>query len=440
MTPERYQIIKQVFHQALERAPGERADFLATACAGDSELRTRVEALLSADEQPGEFLHSPAYEVAADLIMEGTSDSLAGTRLGPYQILSLLGTGGMGEVYLAKDTRLGRRVALKLLPEYLTDDESRVRRFKKEARAASSLNHPSLVTIYEIEQADGRFFIAMEFVEGKTLRELIQAGRLELDEGLRIAIETAGALAKAHQIGIIHRDIKPENIMLNADGHVKILDFGLAKQTQAPDEFDAAEDTRTVPGMIMGTTAYMSPEQARGLIVDARTDIWSLGIVLYEMISGSVPFRGSTRADVLVAILDRELPPLTGVEYPAARDELQRILSKTLARNPASRYQTAEELAVELERVRETVKNSTPAAFNDTARHRLQKVGMRNPTLADRRRAAGLGDTGSHRCFWLSFVPVKAGSFKFGFTCASFGGTQFLLLDRSSEISRRKTL
>lgn len=363
MTPERYQIIKQVFNQALERPQEERPAYLASACADDPDLRTRVEALLNADEQPGEFLNAPAYEAAAELLMETPPDALVGTSLGPYQILSLLGAGGMGDVYLAKDTRLGRRVAVKLLPEYLTDDDSRVRRFKREARAASSLNHPNLITIYEIGQAEGRYFIAMEFVEGKTLRELIQAGRRELHESLRIASEVAGALAKAHQIGIVHRDIKPENIMLDADGRVKILDFGLAKQSVTSENSDAAvsavENTRTVPGMIMGTTSYMSPEQARGLSVDSRTDIWSLGIVLYEMVSGGVPFPGSTRAHVLVAILDRELPLLTETFPPAAREELQKVLNRALAKDPAARHQTAEEMSADLERVRGVLRTAT---------------------------------------------------------------------------------
>lgn len=352
MTPERYQTIKRVFQAASERPPEERPDFLAEACAGDNDLLKRVEALLAADQQSGDFLDAPAYEVAADLIMECAVDSLAGTRLGPYQIVRLLGSGGMGDVYLAKDTRLGRRVALKLLPQYLTDDESRVRRFKREARAASSLNHPNLVTIYEIEQAEGRHFISMEYVEGKTLRELIQAGPLDAVEAMRITGELAGALSKAHLIGIVHRDIKPENIMVDVDGRVRILDFGLAKQSFAPDEIpdagSTAENTRTQPGLIMGTTAYMSPEQARGFQVDERSDIWSLGVVLYELTMGSVPFPGSTRADVLVAILDRELPPLTGPISPALRSELQRILARALAKDPAARYQTAAELASDL--------------------------------------------------------------------------------------------
>jgi serine/threonine protein kinase len=355
MTPERYQRIKELFHSALERTPKERPAFLAEACGDDTALLAKVEALVAADEQPGSFMDAPAYAVAAEMLTEDSTGALVGQSIGHYQVMALLGSGGMGDVYLATDTRLGRKVALKLLPDYLTEDESRIRRFKQEARAASALNHPNVLTIYEIEQAGGRYFIATEFVEGETLRQRLKGGRLGPCEALGVAAQIAGALSKAHQAGIVHRDIKPENIMLDAEGRVKVLDFGLAKYTQplsvgVADE-TYAESLHTVPGMLMGTTAYMSPEQARGLAVDARTDIWSLGVVLYEMVAGRAPFGGQTSSDVLAAILEREPEPLAE-EGSGVPDELQRIVRKALRKDREKRYQTSKYLALDMESLR----------------------------------------------------------------------------------------
>jgi len=223
-----------------------------------------------------------------------------------YRILDKLGAGGMGEVYLAEDTRLHRRVALKFLPTQFTSDATRVRRFEKEARAASALNHPNILTIHEIGEAEGAHFIATEFVEGMTLRRRLSLGALTVMESLEVAIQVAAALQAAHTIGIIHRDIKPENLMLRDDGYVKVLDFGLAKfmESKSADDSEPADHmTQTEPGLAMGTTPYMSPEQTRGLKVDARTDIWSLGVVLYEMLTGHLPFTGKTRSDLMAAIL-----------------------------------------------------------------------------------------------------------------------------------------
>ncbi len=355
MTPERYQRVKELFHSALARTPEERPAFLAQACGNDMALLAKVEALVAADEQPGSFMDAPAYAVAAEMLTENSTGALVGQSFGHYQVLALLGSGGMGDVYLARDTRLGRKVALKLLPDYLTDDESRIRRFKQEARAASALNHPNVLTIYEIEQAGDRYFIATEFVEGETLRQHLEGGRLGPGEALGVAAQIAGALSKAHQAGIVHRDIKPENVMLDAEGRVKVLDFGLAKYTQhlgggVSDGADA-ESVHTVPGMLMGTTAYMSPEQARGLAVDARTDIWSLGVVLYEMLAGRKPFGGQTPSDVLAAILEREPEPLAE-EGSGVPEALQRIVRKALRKDREKRYQTSKDLALDLESLR----------------------------------------------------------------------------------------
>ncbi len=332
MTPELYRRVNELFHSALEREGDERAAFLDEACGADVALRDKVEALLAAHEQSSEFLDAPAFEIGE------TAGSLAGERVGHYQVLSLIGAGGMGAVYLARDERLGRKVALKVLPRYVTNDERRIGRFRREARAASALNHPNIVTIYEIEEADGVHFIATEYVEGITLRKRLNDGPLKLDAALSVALQVADALSHAHRCGIIHRDIKPENIMLRSDGRVKVLDFGLAKFISLTE--DASTQTAySMPGLILGTIAYMSPEQARGLEVDARTDIWSLGVVLYEMLTGSAPFGGPTRADTLAAILERT--PLVTLDHA----ELKRIVDKALRKNLSERYQTIEEFA-----------------------------------------------------------------------------------------------
>lgn len=283
---------------------------------------------------------------------------LSGVRLGRYEIRSLLGTGGMGEVYLAEDMQLHRKVALKLLPAEFTTKEDRLHRFEREAHAASSLNHPNILTIHEIGTEDGHHFITTEFIEGESLRQHINRALLELHEVLEIGIQVASALAAAHAARIVHRDIKPENIMLRTDGFVKVLDFGLAKlveQEQKPvldTEAPTTPFTNTAPGIVMGTVTYMSPEQARGRDVDARTDIWSLGVVLYEMVAGRLPFAGETTTDVLGLILHKEPPPLThsGTHIPV---ELDRIVTKALKKDKEERYQVVKDLGLDLKSLKQ---------------------------------------------------------------------------------------
>src|SRR5262249_29565864 len=323
MTPERYHQVNQIFHAALERSREERPEFLRKACGGDHVLRTEIERMLAAQEQAGSFLDAPAFANLAPSMVPGQGERpLIGSVIGHYWILSKLGEGGMGEVFLAQDMGLERRVALKLLPATFIPYRDRVRRFEQEARAASALNHPNIVTIHEIGHAktDGGVlhFIAQEFVEGQTLRHGIQEGKLSLLGALDIAVQAAGALQVAHAAGIVHRDIKPENIMLRPDGIIKILDFGLAKLLESDatpvrvdDEGATAMFSKTAPGTILGTVAYMAPEQARGFEVDARSDVWSLGVVLYETLTGRTPFKGATMTDVIVSIIDREPPPLS---------------------------------------------------------------------------------------------------------------------------------
>ncbi|MCM3869937.1 MAG: serine/threonine-protein kinase, partial [Pyrinomonadaceae bacterium] len=345
------------FHAALEREPSQRSNFLAQVCEGDQPLRSEVESLLASHEGAENFIETPASDVAANLLAGGQDKLALGQTVGRYEILTLLGSGGMGEVYLARDKSLGRQIALKLLPAQFTTNADRVRRFDREARAASALNHPNIVTIHEIGQFDSTHFIATEFIDGVTLRERLAECPLKLDEALDIATQVAFALAAAHTAGIVHRDIKPDNVMLRSDGFVKVLDFGLAKLLPPETSIVEAEAptksmVRTNPGMVMGTVQYMSPEQARGLEVDARTDIWSLGVVLYEMVTGKVPFAGATSGDLIVSILDREPLPLSRY-LPDLPPELHRIVSKALRKDREERYQVVKDLFIDLKSLRQ---------------------------------------------------------------------------------------
>ena len=362
MQAERWKEIDRLFDAVLERQPSERASFLAEACVGDDELRREVESLLDAHERAGKFIEAPAVQVAAKAVVAGgDAFSTIGRTIGPYRVLSFLGAGGMGEVYLAEDQRLGRRVALKLLPSEFTNDPERIRRFEREARAASALNHPNIVTIYEIGQSDGVCFIATELVEGRTLRDFMPATGPKLKDALQIMAQVADALSAAHAAGIVHRDVKPENIMLRPDGYVKVLDFGLAKLIEpagipgSSHKKSMVESTDT--GAVLGTVAYMSPEQALGQEVDHRTDIFSLGVVLYEMTTGSHPFRGATPAATYDALLNRE-PTAPTVSNPDFSPELQRIISRALEKDRELRFQTASDLRSELKRSQRTSDSS----------------------------------------------------------------------------------
>jgi eukaryotic-like serine/threonine-protein kinase len=280
----------------------------------------------------------------------------AGHRLGRYEIRTLLGVGGMGEVYLAQDTKLNRKVALKLLLGSAAANPDRLRRFTQEAQAASALNHPNIVTVHDVDADAGVHYITTEFIEGETLRRRLERGRLPLADALRIAIQVADALAAAHRDGIVHRDVKPENLLLRPDGYVKVVDFGLAKLTEAAGDSGRTEvETRavhnTAAGVVLGTVAYMSPEQARGLPVDYRTDVWSLGVVLYEMLAGRRPFEGPTSSDVIAFILHQDPPKLTALA-PESTDEIELVVETALAKDAAERYQSAREFLNALKRVR----------------------------------------------------------------------------------------
>src|SRR5216110_3099516 len=352
MEPGRWARITEIYHATIARPPEERASFLGDECHGDESLRKQVDAMVKSHERSGNFIESPAFAVAPELLIDKPTGDLIGQLIGHYRIESLLGIGGMGEVYLARDERLGRKVALKLLPEHLTEDETQLRRFKTEARNASALNHPNILTVHEIGVEGKRYFIATEFIEGITLRPLLRRGRMNLHDALEIAVQVASALAAAHETGVVHRDIKPENIMLRPDGYAKVLDFGIAKLTEQRPTADlhgvgTTAVLQTRPGLVLGTGRYMSPEQTRGQKVDARSDIWSLGVVLYEMVGGSPPFRGETPSDCIASILTTEPPPLSDV-LPDVPVKLESILQKALRKKSDERYQTIKEMLADL--------------------------------------------------------------------------------------------
>src|SRR6266540_3148352 len=359
MKPERLQRSDEILQSALELAPEEQAAFLDEACAGDPALRQKIESLLAAAQQMGGFMEERMSRVAGELMIDEPVSATAGQTIGYYKIVELLDKGGMGEVYLATDTRSGREVALKLLPALSVGDEQRVRRFQQEARSILALNHPNIVTIYEIGQTDSAHYIVTERITGATLRQRLAGAPLEIPEALAIAIEVAKALEATHAAGIVHRDIKPENIMLRPDGYVKVLDFGIAKLTEqaAPKvstEAATMMKVRTAPGVVMGTVHYMSPEQARGQQVDARTDIWSVGAVLYEMVAGRPPFEGEAPNDVMALILQKGKEPLPLARYrPEAPAELQRIATRALQKERDKRYQTIKDLRLDLENLKQ---------------------------------------------------------------------------------------
>lgn len=357
--PESMQRLEELFHEAVGLAPQERADFMARVRDSDPDLVAAVESLIAAHEQPDSPIDVPAFEAAAEMIAAPLPALAVGQVVGHYQVIAPLGKGGMGEVYLASDAKLDRKVALKLLPAEFTTHKDRLRRFIQEAKAASSLNHPNIITIHEIGQADGAHFIATEFIDGQTLKQRMSHTRMKLPDILDVSIQAASALQAAHAAGIVHRDIKPENIMLRPDGYVKVLDFGLAKlgeQSHQSTPADSGINTMiradTKPGTVLGTVNYMSPEQARGQVLDQRTDVFSLGIVLYEMAAGRPPFAAATSVDTLVSILEKEPPPLD--EYaPEAPAELQRIIGKTLRKDRDERYQTIKDLLIDLKSLKE---------------------------------------------------------------------------------------
>jgi serine/threonine protein kinase/Tfp pilus assembly protein PilF len=345
---EQWQQVQELFHSALEREPRDRFVFLDEACGRNEALRKEVARLISAHETEDHFIDSPAYVAAADVLADG-QELRPGQTLRHYQICSVLGAGGMGKVYLAEDTKLKRNVALKLLPSSVGNEEGR-RRLLREAQAAAALDHPNICAIYEVDEARDHSYIAMQYVEGETLEARMAKGKLSLDDALNVASQVAGALAKAHAHNIVHRDIKPSNIMLASRGQIKVLDFGLAKTANATSiEPDEAETSRvlTAPGMILGTVPYMSPEQLRGQIVDVRSDIFSFGVVIYEMLSGQPAFQRTTDAETIGAILHEQPTELSSID-PNVPEALAQVVRKCLAKDVEQRYQTVEQVLHDL--------------------------------------------------------------------------------------------
>jgi serine/threonine protein kinase/Tol biopolymer transport system component len=366
ITHDRWQRIKEIFQSAQELGATERLDFLNEVCGDDEAMREEVEALLTADTGNDDFLSSPAYEFAAGMLADEESEFSPGQQLGRYEILCLLGAGGMGQIYLAHDPQLDRKIALKLISREFATDTRRVHRFEQEARAASALNHPNVCVIHEIGVTENnRHFIAMEHIQGVTLRDQLSRGTFTVRETLNVAAQVAAALASAHAAGIVHRDIKPENIMLRPDGYVKVLDFGLAKLTEILPEAPRLHELSTVvlteAGTLMGTVKYMSPEQLRKSHVDERTDIWSLGIVLYEMLTGSTPFDARTPNEMVDLISDAQPTPLA---FPAGLPiQFQDIVRKALQKDRALRYQTITKLASDLKTLQRELQRQSESDF-----------------------------------------------------------------------------
>jgi serine/threonine protein kinase len=349
VNPDRWQRLKELFEAVVDKDDAGRAAFLGEACGDDPGLRKEVEALLNSQGSDN-FLEKPAYEIAPELFENEMEDELVGKTLGTYEISGTIGRGGMGVVYLARDTKLERPVALKMLAPKYTRDEQQRERLRREARAAAMLSHPGIATVYSLDECDEGLFMVSEYVRGQTLHQIMAGGPMSFPSLLDIAIQIAGALAAAHDLGIVHRDLKPENIIQSESGTIKILDFGLARVE--PRDPAASESRLTKTGMFLGTPAYASPEQLLGSEVNRNADIFSFGILLYELAAGRHPFGTSNSLATVARILEAEAPDLTQMNA-AIPKEFDRIVRRCLKKNPEDRYNGTRDLLAELERVRE---------------------------------------------------------------------------------------
>ena len=400
MNPERWQQISRIFKSAISLDDQARAAYVAGQCGNDESLRAEVEKLIASHQQASQenFIGGHAAENAAELLLGDdarahTTALTNGQQLGSYLILKKLGAGGMGEVYLARDSRLDRTVALKVLSPDVSADQRRMQRFRQEAKVASSLNQPNILTIYEFGEIKELTFLATEFIDGQTLREHLREKRLKLPEILDIAIQVLAALDAAHEANIVHRDIKPENVMIRRRDHVvKVLDFGLAKVTEKrpsvlvehDSDLEAATAFKTAPGIIMGTINYMSPEQAQAHTVDGRTDVWSTGVMIYEMVAGSMPFSGATTSHTIVQILEKDPVPLSQATKELIPAELERIVSKAITKEPDDRYQTAKDMLIDLRHLKKQL--DLKAEIDRTSSPDVQHVAVSAPDQPSKKR------------------------------------------------------
>src|SRR5438067_4455642 len=410
MTPQQYERLTELFHAALEIAPDHRAAFLDQLSDGDADLRRELKSLLAVSEQRAAFTETPADIAAAYLAQQsgspGAAPSLApNTRIDRYEIRSLLGKGGMGEVYLAEDLRLHRKVALKILPTAVAANQDRMRRFEQEATAAAALNHPHIAHIYEIGQSEGTHFIVIEHIDGDTLRDKIHRDKAPLQKLLKYLTQLAEGRTKAHAAGIVHRDLKPDNIMITRDDYAKILDFGLAKLVETERSLGLGSSPaseigtrimvqQSLAGMVMGTAGYMSPEQAQGKVkeIDQRSDIFSFGCILFEAVTGQKPFEGQDILDSLHKIVHAPTPQIKETNANAP-DALQRIVRRCLAKEPEKRYQSIKEVAIELDEIRQELKGKTASSYSG---HPVSST-IAATSLSAR------ADEG----FWLAVLPFK---------------------------------
>jgi serine/threonine protein kinase/tetratricopeptide (TPR) repeat protein len=414
MNRTRLEKIEGIYHAVIDQPPDKRDSFLDDSCGDDDELRREVESLLRYDNTSSDLIDSSPAWLAVELFGGDVNAVFVDGKINHYKVERLLGEGGMGQVYLAEDMRLHRRVALKILSQSIVGDAERLLRFEREAHVVSALNHPNIITIHEFGEGNGVHFIASEFVDGRTLRQKLADGVMDLGEALDIAIQVSSALIAAHDAGITHRDIKPENIMLRQDGYIKVLDFGLAKlaEPQSSSSSGSEDPTivlhRTKPGAVMGTAAYMSPEQARGRHVDGRTDIWSLGAVIYEMLTGRRPFSGETTADVIVSVISTE-PPMVSSYVKGLPPELDWMIAKMLSKDLDTRFQTVKELRGDLDRIRKKIEfDKTFSRSGSVSVEGREEVGKDQstavhamPTTDDGEKPTDDGSTG-HESFWSS--------------------------------------
>lgn len=404
MKPERWQQVSRIFNSAISLDGEARADYIASACGDDDSLRAEVEKLIESHQHASaeKFIDGVAVEDGAAMLLDpndGDDSQQAtlskGQHLGSYVILDTLGAGGMGEVYLARDSRLDRTVALKVLSPDVSSDKRRMQRFRQEAKVASSLNQPNILTIYESGEVEGLTFLATEFIDGDTLRSYLRGKHLKLPEILDIVIQIVAALDAAHEANIVHRDMKPENVMIRRRDHVvKVLDFGLAKLTEKKSEtatsqhsdLEAATELRTAPGSLMGTINYMSPEQAQMRELDQRTDIWSTGVMIYEMVAGELPFKGVTSSHTMVQIMEKEPAPLTYQGDPAPQ-ELRRIVSKAIAKDPEERYQTSKDLLIDLRQFKKHLDLDSASEHFSADKHEVVSVETRTTAPSSKRKS-----------------------------------------------------